>query len=70
MVGFDGIPLAGLTEPPLTTVAQPIEHKGELTAQALLRALEGGEQAGEAAEQQRTILPTELIVGGSTGPPP
>jgi DNA-binding LacI/PurR family transcriptional regulator len=67
VVGFDDIPLAGLTEPPLTTVAQPVEHKGELTAHAMLRALE---EAGTAGEPQRTILPTELVVRGTTGPPP
>lgn len=67
VVGFDGIPLSGLTEPPLTTIAQPIEHKGELTAQALLRALEASETD---AAPQRTFLPTELIVRATTGPPP
>lgn len=68
VVGFDGIPLAELTEPPLTTVVQPIEHKGELTAQALLSALDRGDE-DQPAEPQRTILPTELVVRGSTGPP-
>jgi DNA-binding LacI/PurR family transcriptional regulator len=69
VVGFDGIPLAELTEPPLTTVAQPIERKGELTAQALLRAIDRGDEGGPA-EPERTILPTELVVRASTGPPP
>jgi DNA-binding LacI/PurR family transcriptional regulator len=75
VIGFDGVPLAGLTEPPLTTVAQPTEHKGELAARALLRALEpdGAERGApdEAAEgtPTRTILPTELVVRGTTGPP-
>lgn len=69
VVGFDGIPLAELTEPPLTTVAQPIERKGELTAQSLLRAIARGDEVSEP-EPQRTILPTELVVRASTGPPP
>jgi DNA-binding LacI/PurR family transcriptional regulator len=71
VVGFDGVPSAGLTEPPLTTVVQPIEHKGELTAQALLHALEPDEaDAAATATPKRTILPTELLVRGTTGPPP
>jgi DNA-binding LacI/PurR family transcriptional regulator len=73
VVGFDGIPQAALAEPPLTTVAQPIEHKGELTAKALLRALERGEGDAAPAESEaprRTILPTELVIRGTTAPPP
>ena len=71
VIGFDGVPSAALTEPPLTTVTQPIEQKGEMTARALLAALdpEGGEPApGEPPK--RTILPTELLIRGTTGPPP
>jgi DNA-binding LacI/PurR family transcriptional regulator len=70
VVGFDGVPLGALTEPPLTTVAQPTEHKGELAAQALLRALEPDGAEGEAADPPRTILPAELVVRGTTAPPP
>jgi DNA-binding LacI/PurR family transcriptional regulator len=76
VVGFDGVPLAGLTEPPLTTVAQPIEHKGELTAQAIMRALDPDSDRTARADTadegspSRTILPTELVVRGTTGPPP
>jgi DNA-binding LacI/PurR family transcriptional regulator len=71
VVGFDGVPSAGLTEPPLTTVAQPIEHKGELTARTLLDALEPDEaDAAPPGTPKRTILPTELLVRGTTGPPP
>jgi DNA-binding LacI/PurR family transcriptional regulator len=74
VVGFDGVPSAELTDPPLTTVSQPIEHKGELTARALLAALaaEDGDAppADPAAAPKRTILPTELVIRGTTGPPP
>jgi DNA-binding LacI/PurR family transcriptional regulator len=66
VVGFDGVPLAALTEPPLTTVYQPTEEKGELAARTLLEAIE----ADAPPEPKRTVLPTELIVRGSTGPPP
>jgi DNA-binding LacI/PurR family transcriptional regulator len=72
VVGYDGVPLGELTEPPLTTVAQPTERKGELAAQALLRALDNGaeEEPSRGGDPPRTILPTELIVRGTTGPPP
>jgi DNA-binding LacI/PurR family transcriptional regulator len=74
VVGFDDVPSAELTNPPLTTVAQPIEHKGELTARAILRAIarENGDEPsadpGEAPE--RSVLPTELVIRGTTAPPP
>jgi DNA-binding LacI/PurR family transcriptional regulator len=73
VIGFDGVPLGELTEPPLTTVAQPTERKGELAAEALLRALDGGAEEAEPSTEggpPRTILPTELLVRGTTGPPP
>jgi DNA-binding LacI/PurR family transcriptional regulator len=66
VVGFDGVPLGALTDPPLTTVVQPTEHKGELAVRALLEMLERGD-AGAITE--RTILPTELLVRGTTAPP-
>jgi DNA-binding LacI/PurR family transcriptional regulator len=74
VVGYDDVPSAELTDPPLTTVAQPIEHKGELTAQAILTALaaENGEgpPAGDSEPPKRTILPTELVIRGTTAAPP
>ena len=65
VVGFDDVPLARLTEPPLTTVSQPTEHKGELAARSLLEA----GQAGGSTDRGRTVLPAELVVRGTTGPP-
>jgi DNA-binding LacI/PurR family transcriptional regulator len=46
--------------PPLTTVHQPMEAKGEAAARLLL----------DGAQATDLVLPTELIVRGSTGPPP
>jgi DNA-binding LacI/PurR family transcriptional regulator len=65
VVGFDDIPQAALNEPPLTTVAQPTERKGEIAAQALLAALESETRP----KPTRTLLPTELVVRGTTAPP-
>jgi DNA-binding LacI/PurR family transcriptional regulator len=51
--------------PPLTTVNQPTERKGELAARLLLDAVQGG----DATDRERTVLPTELVVRGTTGSP-
>ncbi|WFB11073.1 LacI family transcriptional regulator [Streptomyces sp. LX-29] len=56
VVGFDDIEPARYTEPPLTTVRQPIAHLGRLLARQLLR-LAGGEEVEPAV-----VLPTELVV--------
>jgi DNA-binding LacI/PurR family transcriptional regulator len=66
VVGFDDVPLAARTDPPLTTIAQPTEDKGRLAARKLLEAVEGD---GLPAPE-RTLLPTRLVVRGSTGPAP
>jgi DNA-binding LacI/PurR family transcriptional regulator len=66
VVGFDDVPFAASTDPPLTTVSQPTEEKGRLAARALLDALE----SGTSPEPKRTVLAAQLVVRGSTGPPP
>jgi DNA-binding LacI/PurR family transcriptional regulator len=66
VVGFDDSPAAGLATPPLTTIAQPHEEKGRLAAEWLLEAIEGGQ---EVDPRRRAILPTELVIRASTGPP-
>lgn len=59
VVGFDDIEMARYTDPPLTTVRQPIEEIGHTIARQLLGLL-AGEQIGPAV-----ILPTELVVRDS-----
>ena len=66
VIGFDDVPFARLTDPPLTTVAQPTEEKGRLAARALLDALE----SDVPAEPARTLLPAQLVVRGTTAPRP
>ena len=65
VVGFDDGPLTGSVTPPLTTVAQPVRDKGRLAGRILVGRLSGDRGAG-----QRHVLATELVVRGSTGPPP
>ncbi len=62
VVGFDDVPLAALTDPPLTTVRQPVRELGERAMRTLLAALH---DKGPAHE--RVCLPTTLVVRSSTG---
>ncbi|MGS2613239.1 LacI family DNA-binding transcriptional regulator [Micromonospora sp. LZ34] len=55
VIGFDDIETAAYTEPPLTTVRQPIQEIGRQMTRQLLRLA-----AGEAIETA-LVLPTELI---------
>jgi DNA-binding LacI/PurR family transcriptional regulator len=59
VVGFDDIELARYTEPPLTTVRQPIVRLGRALARQLLRLA-----AGEAIEPA-VVLPTSLVLRDS-----
>ncbi|TRC88846.1 LacI family DNA-binding transcriptional regulator [Mesorhizobium sp. WSM4310] len=60
IVGFDGVPEAAMSEPPLTTIAQPIAEMGRLAVKAIL------ESDGKVSRQ---LLPVELIVRASSAPP-
>lgn len=59
VVGFDDIPAASLTNPPLTTLMQDIKGAGELLLETLMSEIEG------RPAPART-LPARLVVRGST----
>jgi DNA-binding LacI/PurR family transcriptional regulator len=59
VVGFDDLPFAQRTDPPLTTVHQPVRDLGREMARMLI-ALMAGEHPSPL------ILPTHLVVRGST----
>jgi DNA-binding LacI/PurR family transcriptional regulator len=63
VTGFDDMDFARVLEPPLTTVALDAEKLGE-TAFDLLE----GRMAGRRT-RKRVVLPAELLIRGSTGPP-
>jgi DNA-binding LacI/PurR family transcriptional regulator len=64
VVGFDGIDAASWTQPPLTTVEQPIDEIAR-TAVAALRA-----QMDRPDERQPSyVFRPRLRIGGSTAPP-
>lgn len=62
VVGFDDLPLAEHTEPPLTTMRQPIYRLGVMAAETLFEQIERPNSA-----PHRMVLPTELIVRASCG---
>lgn len=62
LVGFDDVPLAQYTSPPLTTMRQPIAGLGETAVAALLHLIENPDNG-----PRRIILPTHLIIRESCG---
>lgn len=59
VMGFDGVPEAQLSIPPLSTVEQPIAELGRRAVEAIL------EFDGKV---RRDLLPVQLVVRGSTAP--
>ncbi|MEU8174980.1 LacI family DNA-binding transcriptional regulator [Microbispora hainanensis] len=65
IVGFDDLPLAQWTDPPMTTVHQPLAKMGAAAGELVMAV-----STGDASEQHRIELATHLVVRGSTAPPP
>jgi len=61
IVGFDGVPEGERSEPALTTISQPMAEMGRRAVQAIL---------GFDGTIRREMLAAELVVRGSTAPPP
>ncbi|MEW6047130.1 MAG: LacI family DNA-binding transcriptional regulator [Bacillota bacterium] len=57
VMGFDDIPMAQATLPPLTTVAQPMTEMGALAVRMAVNMIEGGE-----VPAPRVVLETRLVV--------
>jgi LacI family repressor for deo operon, udp, cdd, tsx, nupC, and nupG len=64
VVGFDDIPLSQYLDPPLTTVRQPTDRLGFEAVSILLEQLRNPK-----FEPRMLVLPTEMMVRGSTAPP-
>ena len=64
VVGFDDLPQACWTSPPLTTVRQPLSEMGMLAVRTVLRLLNG-----EHLESAKVELATEVVVRHSTAAP-
>jgi DNA-binding LacI/PurR family transcriptional regulator len=65
VIGFDDVPMAAMTLPPLTTVAMPTEAAGRAAVDLLLAIVSHGPDA-QGGDHDR--LRAELRVRGSTGP--
>ncbi|MGC4806414.1 LacI family DNA-binding transcriptional regulator [Micromonospora sp. DT233] len=61
VVGFDDLPLATQTHPPLTSVRQPLRQMGEAAAHALIAHFDG-----TALPATPTVIPTTFTIRGST----
>ena len=66
VVGFDDLDVAPHSNPPLTTVHQPIRQKGEEAVRQLLRMI----SSPDANRPEHKTLETRLIIRGSTAPAP
>ena len=62
VIGFDNVPESALSEPPLTTIEQPIQQMGFDATQILIRLI------AEQPVPEHTMLPTKLVVRGSCRP--
>ncbi|MCH2058505.1 MAG: LacI family DNA-binding transcriptional regulator [Thalassotalea sp.] len=60
VIGFDDIPMASFTFPPLTTAKQNTKLAGELLVESLIKVING-------EEVKTTLMPTSLIVRNSCG---
>ncbi len=63
VVGFDDLPIAQYTIPPLTTIKQPIYGKGKRAAELLINQIEN-----KSVNGLHENLEPELIIRESTGP--
>jgi DNA-binding LacI/PurR family transcriptional regulator len=61
VIGFDDSPLIVFTDPPLTTLRQPVEAMGQAAVNALLEEI-----AGTPAPHVEYVFQPELVVRGST----
>ena len=65
VVGYDDSPLMTCTEPPLTTVRQPIEAMGRAAVELLANQI-----SGTPVPDEELLFEPELVVRSSTAPAP
>ena len=65
VVGYDDSAWLNCTDPPLTTVRQPIEAMGKAAVSLLINQMES-----VAVYPEELLFEPELVVRGSTGPAP
>ncbi|MGE5223371.1 MAG: LacI family DNA-binding transcriptional regulator [Omnitrophica WOR_2 bacterium] len=60
IIGFDDIPPAATSKPPLTTIQQPIMQTGKMAAEMLIDMIENPNP-----QTNHVVLPTELVIRSS-----
>lgn len=65
VVGYDDSALMNCTDPPLTTVRQPIDSMGRMVIELLIAQIAGG-----SVPHDEFLFEPELVVRGSSGPAP
>ncbi len=65
VIGFDDIPEASHSYPPLTTIRQPLQEMGRIAAEYVCRSIDGADPG-----RLQLTMATDLIVRHSTAPPP
>jgi DNA-binding LacI/PurR family transcriptional regulator len=60
VVGFDGLALGASSNPPLTSVRQPITEMGRI-------AIELAEQGADSGRAEHVVLRPRLLIRSSTG---
>jgi LacI family transcriptional regulator len=68
ITGFDDIPIAQYTTPPLTSVRVPIIELGERATERLVQQLAGDRRRGAGSETLATTLVVRQSCGGATSP--
>lgn len=63
VIGFDDLPMAVQSNPPLTTVHQPLREMGETAARLLISSF-----TGTPLPDRPTVIPTTLVTRASTVP--
>lgn len=63
ITGFDDLFFAAYTDPPLTTIRQPMRRMGHMAMESLLKLMEGKESVAQVH------IEAELVVRQSTAPP-
>jgi hypothetical protein len=67
VVGFNDVVAADMLQPPLTTVRIPQRELGRRAGELILELMAG---EGDRYPSEPVRLPCELVVRGSTAPPP
>jgi LacI family transcriptional regulator len=65
LIGYDDLPMAGCTDPPLTTIEQPIARAGARMVEMLVALLGGADPA-----MLQEVWPARLVPRASDGPVP